>query len=50
MNEAMSQLSETVEDTKEYRNQITSLNKNLGSLNNVYGNVLGALTGSNQNS
>ncbi|MEL6988251.1 MAG: gliding motility protein GldL [Bacteroidota bacterium] len=50
MNEAMSQLSETVEDTKEYRNQISSLNKNLGSLNNVYGNVLGALTGSNPNS
>ena len=47
MNEAMEQLSETVEDTKEYRTQISSLNKNLGSLNNVYGNVLGALTGSN---
>lgn len=42
MSEAMSTLSETVEDTKIYKEQITSLNRNLTSLNSVYGNVLGA--------
>jgi len=42
MNDAMSSLSETVEDTKIYKEQITSLNRNLTSLNSVYGNVLGA--------
>jgi hypothetical protein len=42
MNDAMSVLSETVEDTKMYKEQVASLNKNLTSLNAVYGNVLGA--------
>ncbi len=42
MNDAMSQLSNTVEDTKLYADQMQSLNKNLSSLNGVYGNVLGA--------
>jgi len=42
MNDAMSSLSETVEDTKIYKEQIASLNRNLTSLNSVYGNVLGA--------
>jgi len=42
MNQAMSSLSETVEDTKIYKEQISSLNRNLSSLNSVYGNVLGA--------
>jgi hypothetical protein len=42
MNEAVSSLSETVEDTKIYKEQIASLNRNLTSLNGVYGNVLGA--------
>lgn len=42
MTEAMSTLNETVEDTKLYKEQITSLNKNLSSLNGVYGNVLSA--------
>ena len=44
LNEAMSTLSETVEDTKEYKEQMSSLNKNLGSLNGVYGNMLSAMT------
>lgn len=44
LNEAMSSLSETVEDTKMYKDQMASLNKNLSSLNSVYGNVLGAFT------
>jgi len=47
MNTAMEQLSNTVEDTKLYADQMTSLNKNLSSLNGVYGNVLGAFRGSN---
>ncbi|MBT8233635.1 MAG: gliding motility protein GldL [Saprospiraceae bacterium] len=42
MNAAMSSLTETVEDTKIYKEQIASLNRNLTSLNSVYGNVLGA--------
>ncbi len=42
MNEAMNSLSETVEDTRIYKEQLSSLNKNLTSLNSVYGNVLGA--------
>jgi len=42
MNDAMNTLSETVEDTHIYKEQLSSLNKNLTSLNSVYGNVLGA--------
>ena len=42
MNDAMGVLSETVEDTKLYKEQVASLNRNLSSLNSVYGNVLGA--------
>ena len=42
MTEAMSTLNDTVEDTKLYKEQLMSLNKNLGSLNGVYGNVLSA--------
>jgi hypothetical protein len=42
MNEAMSTLSSTVDDTKQYKDQIESLNRNLSGLNSVYGNVLGA--------
>jgi len=44
LNEAMATLSDTVEDTKEYKEQMSSLNKNLGSLNGVYGNMLSAMT------
>lgn len=42
MNDAMSTLNDTVEDTQIYKEQIASLNQNLTSLNSVYGNVLGA--------
>ncbi len=42
LNEAMSLLHDTVEDTKMYKDQMATLNKNLSSLNSVYGNVLGA--------
>ncbi|MCB0668677.1 MAG: gliding motility protein GldL [Saprospiraceae bacterium] len=44
LNDAMAELSDTVDDTKEYREQITSLNRNLGSLNTVYGNMLHAMS------
>jgi len=43
LNEAMAELNDTVDDTKEYREHITSLNANLGSLNSVYGNMLQAM-------
>jgi len=42
MNDAVASLNETVEDTQIYKEQIASLNRNLTSLNGVYGNVLGA--------
>jgi hypothetical protein len=42
MNEAMNSLSSSVEDTKQYQAQMSSLAKNLTSLNSVYGNVLSA--------
>ena len=44
LNEAMVALGDTAEDAKEYKQQMASLNKNLGSLNGVYGNMLGAMT------
>jgi len=44
MQEAMSSLNDSVEDTKAYKEQMASLNKNLSSLNGVYGNVLNAFT------
>lgn len=42
LNDAMETLSESVEDTKQYKDQLSSLNQNLSGLNSVYGNVLGA--------
>jgi hypothetical protein len=43
LNEAMAVLTDTVDDTKEYREHISSLNRNLSSLNFVYGNMLSAM-------
>ncbi len=43
MNEAMANLGDSLEDSKKYKDQLTALNKNLGSLNSVYGNMLGAM-------
>jgi hypothetical protein len=45
MNEAMASLNESVEDTKQYQAQMSTLSKNLTSLNGVYGNVLSAYQG-----
>ena len=42
MNEAMSELGASLDDTKKYKAQVAALNKNLTSLNSVYGNILGA--------
>jgi len=36
-------LSDTADDTKKYREQISKLNENLSALNNVYGNMLAAM-------
>ena len=44
MQEAMSSLNDSVEDTKAYKEQMAALNKNLSSLNGVYGNVLNAFS------
>jgi hypothetical protein len=43
INTAMATLSETTEDAKKYKDQMQVLNKNLSSLNSVYGNVLSAM-------
>lgn len=45
MNEAMQNIAETAEDTKAYKEQLSAINKNLGSLNGVYGNILSAMGG-----
>ena len=47
MNEAMASLNNTVDDTKLYQEQLSSLNRNISSLNGVYGNVLTAFKGGN---
>lgn len=44
LNDAMAELSATVDETKMYKDQMTSLNRNLSSLNSVYGNVLNAFS------
>lgn len=43
LNEAMADLSDSLEDTKAYRTQIADLNNNLSGLNNVYGGMLNAM-------
>ncbi|MEM0994922.1 MAG: gliding motility protein GldL [Bacteroidota bacterium] len=45
LNEAMADLGDSLEDTRKYKDQMAVLNRNLSSLNTVYGNVLGAMTG-----
>jgi hypothetical protein len=44
MNEIMSNLSASVDDTVRYRNEVAILAKNLSQLNAVYGNMLTAMT------
>lgn len=45
LNEAMADLAETADDTKQYKAHMQQLNTNLGQLNNVYGNMIGAMRG-----
>lgn len=48
MNEAMATMNDSLEETKIYQEQLTALNKNMGSLNSVYGNVLSAMSSSSK--
>jgi gliding motility-associated protein GldL len=43
INELMTNLSDSVEDTKAYKENMASLSKNLTALNTVYGNMLSAM-------
>lgn len=43
LNEAMADLSDSIEDTKVYKDQLGVLNKNLSGLNGVYGGMLNAI-------
>ena len=43
LNEAVANLGDSLEDTKQYKDQMAALNTNLGSLNRVYGNMLTAM-------
>lgn len=43
LNEAVSSISESLEDTKVYKEQLSEVNKNLTKMNAVYGNVLAAM-------
>lgn len=43
LGEAVESISESLEDTRVYKEQLTQLNKNLKSMNSVYGNVLSAM-------
>ena len=49
LNDAMADLSDSVEDTKAYKDQLAALNQNLGSLNSVYVNVLNAMSNIGKN-
>ena len=44
INELMSNLSSSLDDTKKYRDQVSMLATNLSQLNTVYGNMLSAMT------
>jgi hypothetical protein len=45
MGELVTNLNESIEDTKVYKENISELAKNLASLNTVYGNMLNAMGG-----
>lgn len=45
LTEAISNLNDSVEDTKVYKNNMASLNTNLTRLNNVYGSMISAMSG-----
>jgi len=43
MNELVKNLADSVEDTKQYKDNISELSRNLKSLNTVYANMLNAM-------
>ena len=46
INDVMTNLEQSAEDTKQYREQVAQLAQNLTALNNVYGNMLSAMSAS----
>jgi gliding motility-associated protein GldL len=44
MNDMLSNLNSSVEQTQKYKEEITILTKNLSALNTVYGNMLSAMS------
>jgi len=42
--ELLTNLNDSVEDTRKYKENIAELSKSLASLNTVYGNMLSAMT------
>jgi hypothetical protein len=44
MGEMLTNLKNSVEDTKRYKENISELSDNLAKLNTVYGNMLNAMT------
>lgn len=46
ISDLMTNLSESVEDTKQYKQNISELSRNLSALNNIYGNMLTAMNAS----
>ena len=44
INQLLINLSDSVEDTKRYKEQVAILGENLSKLNTVYGNMLSAMT------
>jgi len=44
INELMNNLHDSLDDTKKYKKNMSELSKNLSALNNVYGNMLNAMT------
>jgi methyl-accepting chemotaxis protein len=46
LNDAVTSIVESLDETKVYREQLVQLNQNMQSLNNVYGGVLVAMRGS----
>lgn len=44
----MSNLNESINDTKQYKEEVAQLAKNLSALNTIYGNMLSAMTSGNR--
>ena len=44
---AMSNISESVDDSRKYKEEVAQLSQNLSQLNRIYGNMLTAMSGSN---